>query len=889
MTAEARGRQQTFLLRLSDALRSLASPADVQEAVARETLTFLEADRCFYAEVQGESVVIHRDAGTGDLQTVAGTYPVAGSRLSRETLRAGKPLVVPDVRTCATASGPVGQLRRHLQAVSLVAAPVVKQGQLVGLLVLTQNRPREWTELELELAAETAERTWGAAEQVKAKEALVRSEEQYRTLIHSMNEGYALIEVVDDAQGRVSDFVYLEVNAAAEQITGLRDITGRSVSEVASAEPVWLELFGQVAATGRPVQGEWFHQGLGRWFRIAASRPGGAGSREVAVFFSDVTERRQAEETLRHLNVLLEERVTQRTSRLDELNGELQARNRALEAFAHLTRDIGTQTDRNVLIRLGQEVALALLPEGFAAYYEPREGRWQLCSQVGDLRHSALAAAVKAGLPVGQSPSLDRPWADGRPLFQGADAAYEWGVGQGLQALAALPLTVNGSAVGIFTVALFEERTWSASVRAVLDTVTRSLGLALEHSAAIRTLAEEREALRAFACFTELTANTEDLETLSQRAAEVLQATLNVRSAVYFGHDEDGQWRAQYVSEAISPEAERQIRAGISPDAPSFAVPLQRREPTFFEPWDAGADGLSGAGGYGAVARYPIFPQDQPPGMLGMATTAPAWTEREKAVFRAVGDSFRLALERAARLRQLERQRQRLSDLNAELGTFIRRVARTLEAPAGYLERLLEPSAGGADEEPPLDPAVLTDEVIRLRGVERDLRELSALECHELKLDFVPLHELFSEVQARLPGERRPQWLLGPLPIVRADRALLRQALEVLMTFTLSATRGAQFVTVESREVSGEVQVTVSDDGAGLSAEEASTLFDLTVRTAQSVPPLEGSGLVQVRRILARHGGWAWAEARLTGGKVVLAFPRAEETAALERLLSDDA
>lgn len=271
------------------------------------------------------------------------------------------------------------------------------------------------------------------------------------------------------------------------------------------------------------------------------------------------------------------------------------------------------------------------------------------------------------------------------------------------------------------------------------------------------------------------------------------------------------------------------------------------------------------------------------------------WTEREKAVFRAVGDSFRLALERAARVEQLERQRARLVDLNAELGTFITRTAHTLEAPARQLAQWLDlgrPPEQALDGLPPYDPAALHDEVTRLRGVARDLRQLSRLEGRDIRKDLLPLGELFAEVQARVsatPPGSRVYWVTGPLPIVRGDRALLSQALEVLLTFTLSETRGTRYVTVSSREVEGEVQVTVEDDGLGLTGEEAATLFDLAVRTDQSVPVLEGSGLVQVRRILARHGGWAWAEAQRTRGKVVLAFPRDEGVTLLEALLRQDA
>ena len=63
----------------------------------------------------------------------------------------------------------------------------------------------------------------------------------------------------------------------------------------------------------------------------------------------------------------------------------------------------------------------------------------------------------------------------------------------------------------MFAVALFRGREWSRADRAVLETVVRSLRLALERSEAVRALAEEREALGAFAHFTERTAGTRDV------------------------------------------------------------------------------------------------------------------------------------------------------------------------------------------------------------------------------------------------------------------------------------------------------------------------------------------------------------------------------------------
>ncbi|MBB5235904.1 PAS domain-containing protein [Deinococcus budaensis] len=625
---------------------------------------------------------------------------------------------------------------------------------------------------------------------------------------------------------------------------------------------------------------------------------------EVAERTWAAAERVRAEEDLRALNASLEERVEDRTRRLaaaaqhlERQNLELAARTRALEGFAGLTHALALETDPYALVRRVQETLLDLLPPAHTGYFVLDLGLWRMRSEAGELHNGALRAQLMAGIPR-ESPGPFVPWSTRQPEYQDAFTPGPDALGEAsghIRTAAGLPILLGGEVAGVLSVGLFGARPWQPVDKIVLETAAQHLELALERAEAVRALAEEREALAAFARFTELAADTSDVETLARHAAEVLLTALNIRSAVYFEREE-GLWKALHVSGALTAGLAHRLHEGLPGSTPSFAQPAERREPMFFEPWDAAADGLPDVDPYQAVARYPLFPPDHAAGILGMARTdTPVWTAREKAVFRAVGNSFRLALERAARTQQIERQHERLADLNAELGNVITRTAHTLEAPARRLGHLLDPGrpldSEALDTLPSYDPAALHDEVTRLRGIAQDLRQLARLEQREVTKDLFPLGELFEQVRAQVsttPRGAQVHWLVSSLPIVRGDRALLRQALEVLMTFTLSETRGAQYVTVGSREVEGEVQVTVEDDGIGLTGEEAATLFDLAVRTDQAAPVLEGSGLSQVRRILARHGGWAWAEAQRTSGKVVLAFPRDEAVHELEALFRQD-
>ena len=135
----------------------------------------------------------------------------------------------------------------------------------------------------------------------QAEVALRQSEERYRTLFESMTEGFALHEIVTDEQDRPVDYRFLDVNPAFERLTGLKraHVLGRRILEVLpGTEAHWIDSFGRVALTGEPVHFENHSAELGRWYEVFAYQ---SALRQFAVVFTDITERKRAEETLHRL------------------------------------------------------------------------------------------------------------------------------------------------------------------------------------------------------------------------------------------------------------------------------------------------------------------------------------------------------------------------------------------------------------------------------------------------------------------------------------------------------------------------------------------------------------------------------------------------------------
>ena len=175
---------------------------------------------------------------------------------------------------------------------SLALVPVHSQNRVVGLLQFNDRRPNQFS-LEIIQILE------GIAAHVGEALTRKRAEQDYRTLFHEMLEGFALHEIICDDQARPVDYRYLAANPAFERLTGLKveNLIGKTILEVQpDIERKWIDIFGQVALTGTPVFFNSSSEALGRHYEVTAFRP---GPNQFACIFSDITERKRADDELR--------------------------------------------------------------------------------------------------------------------------------------------------------------------------------------------------------------------------------------------------------------------------------------------------------------------------------------------------------------------------------------------------------------------------------------------------------------------------------------------------------------------------------------------------------------------------------------------------------------
>jgi PAS domain S-box-containing protein len=166
-------------------------------------------------------------------------------------------------------------------------------------------------------------------EHKQATRALAESEERFRWLFANMVEGVAYCRMLFE-NNEPKDFLYLEVNNAFENLTGLKNVVGRKVSEVIpgirESDPELFAIYGRVALTGKPERFETHVAALGIWFSISVYSP---RKEHFVAVFDVITARKKAEEQMEKLFTAVEHAPD--TVVITDLNGIIEYVNPAFE------------------------------------------------------------------------------------------------------------------------------------------------------------------------------------------------------------------------------------------------------------------------------------------------------------------------------------------------------------------------------------------------------------------------------------------------------------------------------------------------------------------------------------------------------------------------------
>jgi diguanylate cyclase (GGDEF)-like protein/PAS domain S-box-containing protein len=309
-TAKRLAQENSIMAEIGRIISSTLDIEAINERFAEEVKKLIPFDRIAINTINFEdkTVTIAYVTGVGLTDRLRGTtIPLVGT-LAGEVVRTRKSMVIQAEDPKKVTDRFPGLLMSFQAGIrSLMAIPLISKDELVGTLHFYSTKPNAYREKDLRLAEEVGNQIAGAIanaqlfiKRKRAEEALRQSEEKYRTILESIEEGYYEVDLAgnltffNDSMCRISGI-------AREELVGMNN---RQYTDQENARKVY-QAFNEVYRTGESRREcDWEiirRDGTKRYVETSISLRKDSSGNPIGFrgIVRDITERKRFEEILR--------------------------------------------------------------------------------------------------------------------------------------------------------------------------------------------------------------------------------------------------------------------------------------------------------------------------------------------------------------------------------------------------------------------------------------------------------------------------------------------------------------------------------------------------------------------------------------------------------------
>ncbi|HWV14882.1 MAG TPA: CheR family methyltransferase, partial [Cellvibrio sp.] len=187
-------RRDAFRLALSDALRTTRAPDEAKKISCRMLGEYLNINTLTYIELDSQGQVVSENGYVEpDVHAPQNFYPWLHNTETHQKFFNGQILHEEDTSELPPLASTQQSINRSFGVRAYVSIPILQEQQLLAALHVAHSEPRHWSEADITLIREVAERTCNAIERARAEQAIHQRELQLREAARCKNEFMAVL------------------------------------------------------------------------------------------------------------------------------------------------------------------------------------------------------------------------------------------------------------------------------------------------------------------------------------------------------------------------------------------------------------------------------------------------------------------------------------------------------------------------------------------------------------------------------------------------------------------------------------------------------------------------------------------------------------------------
>ncbi|MDB5808816.1 MAG: His Kinase (phosphoacceptor) domain protein, partial [Betaproteobacteria bacterium] len=286
--------------------------------------------------------------------------------------------------------------------------------------------------------------------------------------------------------------------------------------------------------------------------------------------------------------------------------------------------------------------------------------------------------------------------------------------------------------------------------------------------------------------------------------------------------------------------------------------------------------------GYRAVLSVPLLREDKIIGSLSLTRKSPGeFSSAVVNVLKTFATQSALAIQNARLFREIEQKSSQLETANRHKSEFLANMSHELRTPLnaviGFSEVLQQRMFGEINDKQLEYINYIHTSGSHLLSLINDILDLSKVEAGRMELDVTGFNlPLAIENSLALVRERATRHSIAlesavdtKLADIDADERKFKQVMLNLLSNAVKFTPEGGRITVGARQVDGVIEVSVTDTGVGIAAEDCEAVFEEFRQVGNDFKrKAEGTGLglALARKFIELHGGRLWVTSEIGKG-----------------------